>query len=515
MPVKFCVAGEAHLAPGTTQMSKRGPGSRRAGVGMATGIHIDNGVTSRHLEDLALDPALAPRAEELHALAQALGSTDTQALDAWADLDLMVHFGRPESVAAPQDEGRGTRLDAGLDWFLGALVFLPLLFTWFGLWRASSAYGALTGDDPKAAGRPFLQLWQSGFDGHLGELFRFGHVAVGGCLTLAMLFVLTAVHGYRRTAAERRIEEARERTHAALGRLVPVLTRAQLSLNSHRVASPQRFAAELNSAAGRIQRMQTKAIATQKELTRAAQAVNEAMDKAEQRLAQAEAYVRPIEQVVLRIEETVRDSGTAIRTAVEGLDDPVAQAGRQLADAVSGQTSVLDKAAEELRAAGDGMRDLLTRTADRLESAVGANGTSVHKALSDAAQQVEDSLRVLAASQRGFTTGVEVVADVNGRLVNDLGVVAERTGEAAEASREALLGIEARSLALHEVADRFTGVTDTLVRALRETEAARAGSEAARVEAQAARDGAEAALQRAEDELRQAKELRAGIGHGR
>ncbi|MFE7751635.1 hypothetical protein [Streptomyces sp. NPDC057428] len=478
-------------------------------------IQLDKGVTARHLEDQAQDPALAPRAEELRALAQALGSTDTEALNAWASLDLMVHFARPESVAEPVIDGRGTRFDSVLDCVLGTLVFLPLLFTWFGLWQASSAYGALTGDDPKAAGRPFLQLWQSGFDGHLGGIFRFGHVAEGGCLTLAMLFVLTAVHGYRRTAAEGIAEEARGRTRAALARLVPVLTRAQLSLNEHRFASPQRFAAELNSAAGRIQRMQTKAIATQEELTRAAQVVVKAMDKAEQRLAQAEAYVRPIEQVVLRIEETVRDSGTAIQTAVQGLDDPVTQAGRQLADAVSRQTSVLDKAAEELRASGEGMRDLLARTADRLETAVGANGTSVHKALSNAAQHVEDSLTVLAASQRGFTTGIEVVADVNGRLLNDLGAVAERTGEAAEVSREALLGIEARSLALHEAADRFTSVTDALVLALRETETARTETEAARSEAEAARAGAEAAQRRAEDELRQAKELRAGIGSER
>ncbi|MET8031067.1 hypothetical protein [Streptomyces avermitilis] len=464
---------------------------------------------------MAQDPALAPRAEELRALAGALDSTDTEALDAWADLDLMGHFARPESVTETVPDGRGTRLDSVLDWVLGALVFLPLLFTWFGLWQASSAYGALTGDDPKAAGRPFLQLWQSGFDGHLGGLFRFGHVAVGGCVTLATLFVLTAVHGFRRSAAERRDEHARERTRAALTRLVPVLTHAQLLLNEQRFASPQRFAAELNSAAGRLQRMQSKAITTQEELTRAAQLVAKAAEKAEKRLAQAETYVRPIEKVVLRIEEAVRESGTAIQGAVRNLDDPLDQAGRRLADAVSGQTGVLDEALEKLRTAGDEMRDILTRAADRLETAVGDNGDIVHRALSDAAQRVEDSLIVLAASQRGFTTGVEVVADVNGRLLNDLGAVAERTGEAAEVSREALRGIESRSRALHEAADRFTGVTDALALMLRETETARAETVAARAEAQAARAGAEAAQKRAEDELRQAKELRAGIGSAR
>ncbi|WP_240657579.1 hypothetical protein [Streptomyces populi] len=484
---------------------------------------------ARHLEDAAQDPALAPRAEELRALAGALDSSDISALDAWADLDLMGHFARPESVAETVPDSRGTRLDSALDWVLGALVFLPLLFTWFGLWQASSAYGVLTGDNPKAAGRPFLQLWQSGFDGHLGELFRFGHVAVSGCITLTMLFILTAVHGYRRSVAERRAEHAGERARGALARLVPVLTHAQLLLNEHRFASPQRFAAELNAAAGRLQRMHSKAITTQEELTRAAQLVGEAAEKAEQRLAQAEAYVRPIEQVVLRIEETVRESGTALQSAVRNLDDPLDQAGRRLADAVSGQTDVLDEALEKLRTAGDEMRDILSRAADRLETAVGDNGDTVHRAVSDAARQVEDSLTVLAASQRGFTTGVEVVADVNGRLLSDLGAVAERTGEAAEVSREALRGIEARSSALHEAADRFTHVTDALTLMLRETETVRAEAVAARVEAQAAQAqavtaraeaqaaqaGAEAAQKRAEDELRQAKELRAAIGSAR
>ncbi|MGV9944044.1 hypothetical protein [Streptomyces sp. NPDC003401] len=568
---------------------------------MFTGTHIDKGVTARHLEDAAQDPALAPRAEELRRLAQALDSIDMHALDAWADLDLMTHFARPESIAEPADTGRGERFDSVLDRVLGALVFLPLLFTWFGLWQASSAYGALTGDDPKAAGRPFLQLWQSGFDGHLGEAYRFSRVAVGGCLTLVMLFALTLVHGYRRTRAERREEQARERARAVLARLVPVLTRAQLSLNEHRVASPQRFAAELNSAAGRLQRMHSKAITTQEALSRAAELVSEASEKAEQRLVQAESYVRPIEQVVLRIEETVRDSGTAIQAAVQGLDDPLAQAGRRLADAVSGQTGVLDKALEDLRTAGDDMRDVLSRAtdrletavgdnvtqagrrladavsgqtgvldkaledlrtagddmrdvlsraADRLETAVGDNGDRVRGALSDAARQVEDSLTVLAASQRGFTTGVEVVADVNGRLLDDLGAVADRTGEAAEASREALLGIEARSRAVQEATDRFLAVTDVLERALRETEAARieadaargeaerarieaqaarleaetarteaetarSEAETARIEAETAREGAEAAERRAESELRQAEKLRAGIGPDR
>ncbi|MGA5648499.1 hypothetical protein [Streptomyces seoulensis] len=500
---------------------------------MDTGTLLDRSVTARHLDDLAGDPALAPRADALRALAQALDSTDATALDAWAELDLLAHFARPESVTQPVVNERGRRFDSVLDWVLGALVFLPLLFTWFGLWRASSAYQALTGRDPKAAGRPFLQLWQSGFDGHLGDTFRFGHVAVAGCLTLATLFVLTLVHGYRRTEADRGAERDHHRSQTTLARLVPILTRAQLSLNEHRFASPQRFAEELSAAAGKLKRMHAKALSTHEELTRAAELVSEAMGSAEQCLIQAETYVRPIEQVVTRIEETVRDSGTAIQAAVKGLDAPLAQAGQRLADVVTAQTGVLDLSREESRTVAEETRDTLRRAADRLESAVSGNSVDVRAALSEAAQRVEDSVTVLAASQRGFTTGVEVVADVNGRLLNDVGAVAERAGEAAELSRQTLIGFEGRSHTLHEAADRFREVTDALVRALHETEsaraevqmarteaeavraeveAARADTESARAEAETARIRAEVAQERAEGELREAKELRAAIG---
>ncbi|MCK8676022.1 hypothetical protein [Streptomyces lichenis] len=479
-------------------------------------IPFDTTVTARHLRDLGRQPALAPCSETLTALANALDSSDADALDAWADLDVMAHFARPESVAPPPVDDRGERLDGILDWVLGALVFLPLLFTWLGLWRASSAYGALVGADPKAAGRPFLQLWQSGFQGHLSETFRFGHVAVGGCVALAMLFVLTAVHGYRRTAAERRDEQARQREHEVLARLAPILTRTQLALNVHRFASPARFAGELNAAAGRLQRMHTKAITTQEQLTRAAELVGEATERADQRMAQAEASVKPLEQVLTEIESTVKESGTAIRTAVQDLDTPLTEAGRLLVGAVGDQREVLTRAFEELRAAGDVTREVLARTADRLEDAVTGNGDGVRDALTDATRRVEDSLAALTAAQRGFTTGIEVVADLNGRLIDDLGTVAVSTGEAAAASREAVAGLEGRSTALLDSAGRFAVVADILEAAVREAQSARARAEAAQAEAESARSGAVAARAEAEEIRREAEEVlrRAAEGSG-
>ena len=136
---------------------------------------------------------------------------------------------------------------------LGALVFVPLMLTWYGLTRASSAYGALTGADPEAAFRPFLQLWQSGFEGHLTGAFTFGHVAMSATVAIVVLFALALAHGVRRSAVARREEDAdRGSGELTAGARAVFLTRAQLVLNQQRSGSPQRFAAELTGAAATL-----------------------------------------------------------------------------------------------------------------------------------------------------------------------------------------------------------------------------------------------------------------------
>ncbi|WP_266722906.1 hypothetical protein [Streptomyces sp. NBC_01016] len=437
---------------------------------------LDKKVTARHLEDLAQEGVLAPCADSLRELADALDSDEEGALDAWAELDLMRHFARAECVAVPEPDRR-VRHAALLDWVLGGLVFLPLLFTWTGLAKASNAYEALTGVDPKAAGRPFLQLWQTGFQGNLNGFFRFGHVAVAGSVALGALLGLVLLHGWLRRTVERREEEAEERTRATLARLVPTLTRAQLLLNAHRFASPQRFAAELNSAAGRLQRMHTKAIATQELLVRAAELVGETVDRADRRLEQADVAVRPLKELLADIEASVTNSGTTIKAAVRELDAPLTEAGRQLTDAISGQRKALDESFEDLRTAGNEMRDALVRTTSQLEVAITGSGDGLRSTLTEAAQRIEDSVTGLAATQREFTTGLEVVSDVNGRLITGLGKAAQRTGDAADASREAISGVAARNQEVRDAADRFAMVAESLERAVLAAASARTRSE--------------------------------------
>ncbi|MFE1290417.1 methyl-accepting chemotaxis protein [Streptomyces sp. NPDC058751] len=371
---------------------------------MPSGALMDRHVIAQSIEELAGRPELGTRKEELAALAAALRNQDAAELDPWSELDLVAAYARPESLRPPGGRAGEHPLWSYAEGVLGALVFVPLMLTWYGLTRASSAYGALTGADPRAASRPFLQLWQSGFEGHLTGAFTFGHVAMSATVAIALLFALVLVHGVRRSALARREEDAGRGREELMAALVPALTRAQLVLNGRRSSSPRRFAAELTEAAATLGRLGDRAVRVQKDLTAAASTVGEAVQGAERRLAGVDTAVKPLEAAVGRVEAAVSDGGTGVRRAL----DEVREASGEVRLAVQG-----------------------------------------------AGGRVEDSVTVLAASQRAYATGIEVTSDISAQLLDRFGEVAEGTARAVEESQHAVRELNAQSGALRLVADEF------------------------------------------------------------
>ncbi|MGA4960189.1 methyl-accepting chemotaxis protein [Streptomyces lavendulocolor] len=371
---------------------------------------------AQQLRDVAGHPGLAARRDELTSLADALQGIGDGDVEPWTELDLLHAYARPESVTPTgTDTGPERPYWAWLEAGLGALVFVPLLLTWFGLTKASSAYETLIGTDPKAAGRPFLQLWQSGFEGRLTGWFTFGHVAGTATGAILLLLVLALVHGFRRAAVDRREDAGRRAADELLARLVPLLTRAQLLLNEERLTSPQRFTAELTGAATTLRRLGDKAVRAQKELTAAASTVGDAVESAERRLSSVDGAVRPLEQ-------SANDIGKAVASLAERVET-----------AVSGSGTMVRDALEEVRAASGDVRD----------------------ALGQAGERVEDSVHTLAAAQRSFTTGAEVSADVSARVLDRLAQVAEETARAVASSQETMRRLDDQTRALRDAAERF------------------------------------------------------------
>ncbi|MYY13179.1 methyl-accepting chemotaxis protein [Streptomyces sp. SID4919] len=380
---------------------------------MPVGALADRAAVAGQLRNLAAEPGLASRRDELSALADALQGIGGGDVEPWTELDLLDAYARPESVhalrTAPPDRAFWGWLEAGI----GALVFLPLLLTWYALSEATSAYEALIGEEPKAAARPFLQLWQTGFEGRLTGWSTFGDVAVYASWAIVLLFALTLVHGFRRAHEDRREAGADRSAAELLARLVPVLTRAQLLLNDKRLTSPARFTGELSKAAASLGQLVVQASQTQERLTAAAASVGSSVESAERRLAGVDAAVQPLESAARRIETAVTRGGGEVGKALDGVT------------AVNGE-----------------VRDVLDRAGER----------------------VEDSVHTLGAAQRSFTTATEVATDVSARVLDRLTEVTEQTAKAVAGSQEAAVRLSEQTRALRETADRFADLVDALAR---------------------------------------------------
>ncbi len=90
--------------------------------------------------------------------------------------------------------GAHSRLWAVLEVIRNVLVFAPIAVTWFGLSLAAAAYAQLLVARPELVARPFLLLWQEGFDGRLGG-FNFSTLALTDASLIGVLIVLSlALH---------------------------------------------------------------------------------------------------------------------------------------------------------------------------------------------------------------------------------------------------------------------------------------------------------------------------------
>jgi hypothetical protein len=105
--------------------------------------------------------------------------------------------------------GKHSRLWAVLEVIRNVLVFAPIAVTWFGLSIAATAYAELLSARPDLVSRPFLLLWQEGFEGRLP--LNFSTLAITDASLIGVLIVLSlALH------VRSEIRDAQVRTRALL-----------------------------------------------------------------------------------------------------------------------------------------------------------------------------------------------------------------------------------------------------------------------------------------------------------
>jgi len=136
------------------------------------------------------------------------------------------------------------------------LVFLPIVWTWFCLSQASSAFSRLIAVSPSSSRMPFLTLWHENFRGELGPLFSFHSFAIGTVLTVLLIVIsLIGAQVYEDHVTSRH----EMRLDMQLLRMHQKGSELERQMSRHRQESPKRFVVELTSAARTIRVLHTNA----------------------------------------------------------------------------------------------------------------------------------------------------------------------------------------------------------------------------------------------------------------
>lgn len=197
-------------------MSEYGPGTKAARE------------TARELKDFAKRPDLTRRAGQLRSLAAALRDPDEARL--WREVPLHTAF----AGLAFEPE---VRTAAPLQWLhmlRAAVIFLPLLVSWWGIHGAVAAYRERLAADPDQSAQTFFREWLGGFGGELWLSFdRMAAIVVAAIVGL--IAVSVAVEWLQRRANAEAVDaetELREDFDAAL-------TEAALHLRATPVGTPE------------------------------------------------------------------------------------------------------------------------------------------------------------------------------------------------------------------------------------------------------------------------------------
>jgi len=304
---------------------------------------VDLAETKSALLDLAESPALAERKDSLLDLA---GAIDDEDAHVWAKVDLFAAFGE-DAVAVPGVDRRDSQITFW-EWARNILVLLPLLITWSGVALASHQYGRLTelaarpDQDAGIVGmsmRPFIALWEQGFDGIPGLTEDIWHSLAGWFdLTMVALLDLTAIlmvvaaslrSGYLRRNREVTLENEFQKVW---NQLRETLTAASFHLSKRAFDTPLRVTEELGKATAHLSSIY-------KQILDAEDRAKSRLDDITESIMTFSTRLAAHEEVVGGLNVTARSLSDSLRSA----RDDIAQIGATFADTAAQERELVNQ----------------------------------------------------------------------------------------------------------------------------------------------------------------------------
>ena len=323
---------------------------------------MDLAATKSALFELAESPSLAERRDSLLELA---GAIDDEDAHIWAKVDLFAAFGE-DAVAVPGADRRDSQITFW-EWARNILVLLPLLFTWSGVALASHQYGRLTelagsadGDSRirEVATRPFIALWEQGFDNipglsddiwrSLAGWFDLTMVALLDLAAILLVIVASIRVGYLRRNREVTLEN---RFQQVWNQLRETLTHASYHLSKRAFDTPLRVTEELGKATAQLSSITNHVLDAEER-------AKNRLDDITESIMTFNAGLAAHEEVVAGLNVTARSLSDNLR----GARDDIAQIGETFADAAAQERVLVDQL-------GETTRQLETTTVESLRQA--------------------------------------------------------------------------------------------------------------------------------------------------
>ncbi|MEU0481221.1 hypothetical protein ABZ260_18790 [Streptosporangium sp. NPDC006013] len=374
------------------------------------------------LRELADHPHLAARQDQLRDLADAV--TDPDLAGHWCEVDLFAAFS-PDDTILVDGEPAGTTSSPrrpgwrrGLSGAIGpALVFVPIFITWLGLMMATGAYGdVLAAGGLDAARRPFLEMWQQGFDGKLPGFFEFDNIAL---CTLAAIFCLICWTVFENITRNTREDAADRELRTLRVRLRGALTEASLVLGQVRLSSPERFGAELNKAAADIGFVGTTARKVHTELVEALTLTLEATRKTTDALAGSAIDVRDaVEHLgghLAAVNNTCDDLASAVARFSAMIDTAGSTTGQAVTDAGNQLSTTISRTTLDMRQA---FNDELVRSMKLVQGSVSGLDLRINE-LVGATAGIGHAVDRAAISIDSVGSSTEKAVDLLGARVTD------------------------------------------------------------------------------------------------
>ncbi|MEU5156343.1 hypothetical protein [Glycomyces sp. NPDC021274] len=400
------------------------------------------------LEALAMREPSEDRGRQLASLAAAM--RDAAAAVLWRDVPLHAAFAglAVEPEIQPRD-----RLLQLLHLIRAAVIFLPLLVSWWGIHGAVSAYRERLADDPDQGAQTFFREWLGGFGGELWLSFdRMAAIVVASVLVLILASI--AIEWMQRiAAAEADAAETRMRD-----RIDTALTEAALHLRAMPGSDPDEVERRLNQIVDRSAGL--------------LEALTTAVDAVRGELAALEASSGEFRTVAAGLEGGAR----SIAEAAEQLDGTISQQHARTAKAFEDAGKA---AAAELGAAANGLQTGIADQLDRTAQVLTEVGLAVTEAVGQG-ERHRDSLGRIMREHR--EEDARALADAMSQRHTALADELRRAGEDIAAKlagvveievdqrlRDQLDGIGRTNLQLHSSVDGLTQSVHFLGQALGRT----------------------------------------------